>query len=150
MQRASFSWSLEQDKKGSNATWREGKKRALHLYADATYGPGGRPFRLVSRADHSAFKKCSRCKELRIQLAELLKNCRSHQQVAAAKKSQKEDSDWFLAQRQELSKMRFSGEQRNTVFEQAYIKRLCASLCRRRINAATTAFTRLEVAIEYA
>eukprot|EP00965_Chrysotila_dentata_P107381 3547556-Pleurochrysis_carterae.AAC.1 len=57
MQRRGYSWSLASDGKGSSATWREGKNRALQMYADETYGPGGKPFRLVSRADHSAFKE---------------------------------------------------------------------------------------------
>eukprot|EP00965_Chrysotila_dentata_P025268 839775-Pleurochrysis_carterae.AAC.1 len=60
MQRKGYSWSLTADGEGSNAIWREGRKHALQAYADETYGDGDKPLRLVSRANHSAFKECSR------------------------------------------------------------------------------------------
>eukprot|EP00965_Chrysotila_dentata_P171493 5659916-Pleurochrysis_carterae.AAC.1 len=60
MQGKGYAWSLTADGEGSIATWRNKRAKALQMYADDTYGAGGKPFRLVSRADHSAFKECSR------------------------------------------------------------------------------------------
>lgn len=118
MQRKGYSWSLTADGEGSNATWRDGRKQALQAYADETYGDGGKPFRLVSRADHSAFKECSRCKTLRLAVAKLMREGARSDAIAAAKAEQKKHSDWFLGQRNELEKMRQSGKSNETVFEQ--------------------------------
>lgn len=116
-----YTWSIEEDrKKGSNSTWRKGKDAALQIFADETYGPGGKPFRLVSRSDHSAFKECSLCRKLRLDLAVLLKQGADPQQIAACKLKQKAHSDWFLAQREALENMRQSGQRHNTIFEQVH------------------------------
>eukprot|EP00965_Chrysotila_dentata_P132783 4390260-Pleurochrysis_carterae.AAC.4 len=69
-----YSWSLLADGEGSNATCRDGRKQALRAYTDKTYGNGGKPFRLVSSADHSAFKGCSRYRTLRLAEAKLMRH----------------------------------------------------------------------------
>eukprot|EP00965_Chrysotila_dentata_P069438 2294548-Pleurochrysis_carterae.AAC.1 len=48
--------------------------------------------------------------------------------IAAAKAEQKQHSDWFLAQRNELEKMRQSGESHETFFEQVRSGVLFASI----------------------
>eukprot|EP00965_Chrysotila_dentata_P185699 6130634-Pleurochrysis_carterae.AAC.1 len=119
MRAIGYTWSLEVDsKKGSESTWRKGREAALQKFADETYGPGGKPFRLVSRSDHSAFKECSLCRKLRLDLSALIKKGADPEQIAACKRKQKEHSDWFFAQRAELEKMRQSGQRHNTIFEQ--------------------------------
>eukprot|EP00965_Chrysotila_dentata_P063974 2119546-Pleurochrysis_carterae.AAC.1 len=129
MQSRGYSWSLEEDRrKGSESTWRKGRKKALQQFADEAYGPGGKPFRLVSCSDHSAFKECSRCRELRLDLAKLLKEGADSEQIAEKKKEQKQHSDWFYAQRAALENMRQSGNRDDTIFEQVSIPELpCCS-----------------------
>eukprot|EP00965_Chrysotila_dentata_P055521 1841974-Pleurochrysis_carterae.AAC.1 len=68
MQKIGYVWSLEKGSEGSYATWREGLKWALSSLSKDTYGTDySKPFRLISRADHSAFKECPTCKRLRLQ-----------------------------------------------------------------------------------
>eukprot|EP00965_Chrysotila_dentata_P163304 5393854-Pleurochrysis_carterae.AAC.1 len=60
MQSICHYWSLGSGSdKGSYATWRAACKRALRTLANETYGSDyPKPFCLISRADHSAFKEC--------------------------------------------------------------------------------------------
>eukprot|EP00965_Chrysotila_dentata_P042075 1396056-Pleurochrysis_carterae.AAC.1 len=75
MQQIGHCWSLEEGTEGSYATWRAGRDRALLSLSKDTYGADyAKPFRLISRADHSAFKECPECKRLRLQVAELMRN----------------------------------------------------------------------------
>eukprot|EP00965_Chrysotila_dentata_P235868 6200997-Pleurochrysis_carterae.AAC.2 len=90
-------------------TWRDRRKQALQAYADETYGDGGKPFGLVSKANHSAIKECSRCKTLRLAVAKLIRENARSDAIAAAKAEQKKHSDWFLGQLNELQIMRQSG-----------------------------------------
>eukprot|EP00965_Chrysotila_dentata_P244831 6206194-Pleurochrysis_carterae.AAC.1 len=60
MQNIGYLWSLEKGSEGSYATWRAARSRALLSLSKDTYGIDyPKPFRLISRADHSAFKECS-------------------------------------------------------------------------------------------
>eukprot|EP00965_Chrysotila_dentata_P005745 189484-Pleurochrysis_carterae.AAC.1 len=110
MQGIGHYWTEDACGEGSYATWRAARTRALKTLANETYGSDyPKPFRLISRADHSAFKECPECKRLRLQLAELLKNGEDITVVRAAKAEQKQHCDWFLKQRRELDTMRHSG-----------------------------------------
>eukprot|EP00965_Chrysotila_dentata_P033390 1111253-Pleurochrysis_carterae.AAC.1 len=63
MRTIGYCWSLEEGTEGSYATWRSGRKKALLTLSKETYGSDNpKLFRLISRADHSAFKECPECK----------------------------------------------------------------------------------------
>eukprot|EP00965_Chrysotila_dentata_P255109 6212105-Pleurochrysis_carterae.AAC.2 len=114
-----YTWSADPDKAGSNASWRAGKAEALRLYAEETYGPEyGKPFRLIARSDHSAFKECAECKRLRLAVARAISEGKDHTQIQRHKALQKEHLDWFMAQRNELETLRQSGAREDTIFEQ--------------------------------
>eukprot|EP00965_Chrysotila_dentata_P235204 6200614-Pleurochrysis_carterae.AAC.4 len=90
-------WTEDACCEGSYATWRGARTRALKSLANETYGSGfPKPFRLISRANHLAFKECLARKRLRLQLAELLKNGENITMVWATKAERKECCDWFL------------------------------------------------------
>lgn len=119
-QKKGYSWSADADKEGSNATWRAGKKKALQQFAEETYGPDfQKPFRLIARADHSAFKECAECKKLRLAVARAISEGKDHCEIQREKRLQKEHLDWFMAQRDELERLRQSGAREDTIFEQA-------------------------------
>eukprot|EP00965_Chrysotila_dentata_P168853 5575721-Pleurochrysis_carterae.AAC.1 len=94
MQKAGYYWSLEQGSEGSYATWRAGRDRALLRLSGETYGADyAKPFRLISRADHSAFKECAECKRLRLEVAQLLRDGADSAAIAAKKAEQRVHSD---------------------------------------------------------
>eukprot|EP00965_Chrysotila_dentata_P105365 3479862-Pleurochrysis_carterae.AAC.1 len=66
-----YNWASRIHTSGSKTTWLTGKDRALQRLAVETYGEGSKPFRLISRRDHFAFKECAECKKLRLEFANL-------------------------------------------------------------------------------
>eukprot|EP00965_Chrysotila_dentata_P022426 742686-Pleurochrysis_carterae.AAC.2 len=123
-----YLWSLESEGWGSYATWREGRKRALFAPSKDTYGADyQRPFCLISRADHSAFKECPECKRLRLQIAELLKAGHESTAIRTVKEEQRHHSEWFMKQRRELDNIRHSRGRHDTLFEQACACRFLGS-----------------------
>eukprot|EP00965_Chrysotila_dentata_P260978 6214102-Pleurochrysis_carterae.AAC.1 len=90
MRQVGYYWSLEKGLEESYATWRAGRAKALLCLSKETYGTEyPKPFRLTSRADHSAFKECSECKCLRLEVAQLLRDGADLAVVSAKKPSSK-------------------------------------------------------------
>eukprot|EP00965_Chrysotila_dentata_P032509 1083201-Pleurochrysis_carterae.AAC.1 len=119
VQKAGYYWSLEQGSEGPYVTWRAGRDRALFLLSRETDGADyAKPFRLISRADHSAFEECAKCKRIRLEVAHLLRDGADSAAVATKKAEQCVHSDWFIKQRRELDTMRHSGGRHDTLFEQ--------------------------------
>eukprot|EP00965_Chrysotila_dentata_P044554 1481125-Pleurochrysis_carterae.AAC.3 len=119
MRKAGYYWSLEKGLEWSYATWRAARAKALVRLSKEMYGSDyPKPFRLISRADHSAFKECEECKRLRLEVAQLLRDGADSATVATKKAKQRVHSDWFMQQRRELDTMRHSGGRHDTLFKQ--------------------------------
>lgn len=103
---------------GARATWYDGRDRALTVLAHEAYGADAPPFKLRMRAKNRTFKECPKCQQLRLAYADALKS-RDAVALRAAKAAMKEHSQWFLAQRAELDRLRRMGTREDTLFEQS-------------------------------
>lgn len=128
-QKAAYGWASRLNSDGSRTTWNAGRARALARLAIETYGEGSKPFRLISRKDHSAFKECARCKKLRLKLAELLKNGADIVDVEAMKALQAKHVKWFMDQREVLERWRQAGNREDTIFEQVCLYLRLSLIC---------------------
>lgn len=106
---------------GKLSTWKEGKARALLQLAEEVYGTllKGKPCVLKMRSKHSAFKECTACQDLRLKYKNALKQRLGELIITNIKLEIRVHRAWWLGQRQELERIRYSGARPDILFEQS-------------------------------
>ena len=104
--------------KGSRATWYKGRNMAL-AELGAMYNDDKKPFRLVSRKNHSAYKECADCQRLRLAIEEALKLKRSHSVVTERKALLTEHLAIVYKDRATLDRIILSSQSEGYVMENA-------------------------------